>query len=87
MLNYARRYTDSSRTRRNVVNDNSIGTDPRIVTHRYRPDDFCTRADIDMPANCRAALPVCTNCHLLKEQAIGTNPAVGMNDNAVGMRD
>ena len=87
MLNDARRYTDSSRTRRNVVNDNSIGTNSRMVAHRYWPNDFCTRTDIDMAANRRTALPVCTNCHLLKEQAIGTNPAVGMNDNAVGMRD
>ena len=58
-----------------------------MVADRYWPDDFCARPDIDMAANRRATLPVCTNCHLLKEQAIRTNPAVGMNNDAVWMRN
>jgi hypothetical protein len=71
-----------------------IGNDDRICANSgmradlHRSEYFRTRPDIDVASDLRdSAQPAAAQSHLMEDQAVDANFRVGMNDNAVGMRD
>lgn len=71
---------------RYISQHHGIGADHHMVADSYRPQDFCTRANIHMAAylrGCaRAARP---DRYLLEDQTIGADFRIRVDNHTVGM--
>jgi hypothetical protein len=76
----------SSRPVWNILYDYGIRSDPRMVAYRDRPQNLGSRTYVDMTADFRRATLTNTNCYLLEQQAIRADFSVGMDDDAIRMR-
>jgi len=80
--------SERDRSAVDVLNDNRVGADPGMVANFDRSQDLCASTDVDMVANPGKPAPIPgSDRNLLKNKAIYANDGVGMNHDAVRMRD
>jgi hypothetical protein len=85
--NWACRDPDHRDTGGNVAGDDGICPDPRMVANIDGADEAGPGAHVDVPAKARHSAVGIADRNLLKEQAVGANLRIGVDDDAVWMRD
>ena len=71
-----------------VAQDNGVCANVYMIPDSDRSKDLCSGPDVNVASDYGDALvwPARADGHLLKDQAIGTNDCVVMDDDSVGMR-
>lgn len=78
---------DRAFTCRHILQDNRIRPYAGMIADSNGAQNFCACANIDMSTNYRWFMPCpVADCHLLKEQTIGSDYRVRMDYNPIGMR-
>ena len=81
------RDTNRRHARWHILQDYCISSNTSPVSNFNSPENFCTRTNINMPANHGGAHSIAsTNSYLLEDEAIGPNFSIRMYDNTVRMR-
>jgi len=78
--------THGGRARRNIIQDDCIGTDLGVLSDLQFTDDLSACAHIDVAFQGRYTAGLLANRDLLKKQTIGPNLGSGMNHDTVRMR-
>lgn len=86
MGNHACRHAYGGRSLWNVVYHDGIRANLRMPPYRDRPQYFSSRTNVDMTSDFGCAAVADSQCHLLKEQTIGPDFSVRMDDDAIRMR-
>jgi hypothetical protein len=84
---YDRRYSHGGRPRGHIAEDDSVRANFGVIADGDPAQHLGPGSDVDVPCDARHPSAVSSRAygHLLKNQAIGANFSVGMNDHAVGM--
>ena len=87
LSSHHRRYSHGCRPGGHIAENDGVGANFGVLAYGDPAEDFGPGSDVDVPRDVRHPSAAAPRAHgdLLKEQAIGANLGVGMNDHPVGM--
>lgn len=70
-----------------ILSHDCVRSNLGMIANMDRSDDLCPGTDIDMAANGGDTLGRRSDCDLLKDEAVASDFRMGVNDNAIWVRN